>query len=183
MYRLPPSAGAPEFRALLEYWMSKRPAGAAPGWLPGRQHVDPAELPPRQLQQVLLFEVVPPSGSMAARRFRFRVAGTAFAQLVGRDVTGLHVDELGAPDRVAPVDRALNMVVDARRPVFLEGRLTLPSAEFCWVRRLGVPLAQDGVQVDMVLSVWLAERRPLAETSQRPLPEPDGAGPQPLEAA
>ena len=112
MYRLPPAASAPEFRGLLDYWLSKFPAKLPandPGaldaawlgeWLPGRQHIDPAEIPARQLAQVLLFDVVPGPGG---RRFRFRVAGTAFATLAGRDVTGKFYDELGAPERVAAV--------------------------------------------------------------------------------
>lgn len=195
MYRLPPAAGAPEFRALLEYWLSKfpakipandpgalapdqpRPRGVAE-WLPGRQHIDPAEFPPRHLGQLLLFEVVPaPTG----RRFRFRVAGTAFTALAGRDVTGLYYDEIGAPERVAAVSAAMNLIVDRRAPVFLEGRLTLPSKDYIWVKRLGLPLAQNGSDVDMVLGLWLAERRSAAEYSQTVLAEPDGDGPHLLE--
>jgi len=179
MYRLPPAAMASEFRGLLDYWQSRHPAGAGGSCLPGRQHVDPADLPARQLSQLLLFDVVP--GAAAGRRFRFRVAGTAFAALAGRDVTGLHYDEIGSPDRVAPVVAALNLIVDRAAPVFLEGRLTLPSEDYFWVRRLGLPLAQDGRHVDMVLALWLAERRSLADLARDGLAEPDGAGPQLLE--
>lgn len=190
MYRLPPAASAPEFRGLLDYWLSKFPAkrpandpGALgvgwPGdWLPGRKHIDPAEFPARQLAQMLLFDVVPGPGG---RRFRFRVAGTAFATLAGRDVTGRFYDELGAPERVAAVSAAMNLIVERRAPVFIEGRLTLPSEEYFWVKRLGLPLAQNGSDVDMVLGIWLAERRAASDFTQAVLAEPDGDGPQLLE--
>ncbi len=177
MYRLPPAASAPEFRGLLDYWLSKRPAAAAADWLPGRQHIDPAEMPPRQLSQLLLFDVVPGN----PRRFRFRVAGTGFAALAGRDVTGLHYDEIAAPERIAAVTAGLNLVVDRAAPVFLEGRLTLPSEDYFWVRRIGLPLAQDGKTVDMVLGLWLADRRSFTDLSRGTLEEMDGPGPQLLE--
>lgn len=177
MYRLPPAASAPEFRDLLDYWVSKWPPGAEAGWLPGRQHIDPAEIPARQLSQVLLFDVVPGE----PRRFRFRVAGTAFTALAGRDVTGLHYDEIAPPDRIATVTAGLNMVVDRGAPVFLEGRLTLASQEYFWVRRIGLPLAQDGRNVDMVLGLWLADRRSFTDLSRGPLQELEGPGPQVLE--
>jgi hypothetical protein len=182
MYRLPSSASAPEFHELLGYWLSKRPPGVGADWLPGRQHIDPAEIPARQLSQVLLFDVVPGE----PRRFRFRVAGTAFAALAGRDVTGLHYDEIAPPDRIAMVTAGLNLAVDRAAPVFLEGRLTLPSQEYFWVRRIGLPLAQDGRHVDMVLGLWLAERRSFTDLSRADLScgrleELEGPGPQVLE--
>src|SRR5262249_16923216 len=91
MYQLPPAASGPEFRALLDYWIAKFPEEDSAGSrLPGRQHIDPADLPARYLAQLLLLDVVPAT----PRRFRFRVAGTAFSSIAGRDVTGLHYDEL-----------------------------------------------------------------------------------------
>jgi hypothetical protein len=164
MYRLPPAANEPEFRALLEYWLGAFPRdAAAAGRLPGRQHIDPAELPARHLAQLLLLDVVPAS----PRRFRFRVAGTAFVTIAGREVTGLHYDEIATPERTGPILEALNLVVDRARPVFLEGPLSLPSDDFFWVKRLGLPLAQDGQAVDMILTLWLAERQSRADFARR----------------
>ena len=54
MYVLPSEASEAEFRELLSYWQSK----LAPGRLPGRQHIDPTELQPRHLSQLLLLDVV-----------------------------------------------------------------------------------------------------------------------------
>lgn len=186
MYRLPPAANGPEFRALLDYWIARFPKADSIGEksadglvrLPGRQHIDPADLPARYLAQLLLLEVVPGN----PRRFRFRVAGTALAGIVGRDVTGLHYDELGGtPDRMAPVARALDLVADHGRPVFVEGPLTLPSDDFFWVRRLGLPLARDGRNVDMVLGLWMAQRKSRTDLAKEAAAHPDGPGPQLLE--
>lgn len=182
MYRLPPAANGPEFRALLEYWISKFPrdvtTDSPAGLLPGRQHIDPADLPARYLAQLLLLDVVPGD----PRRFRFRVAGTAFASVAGRDVTGLHYDELGsAPDRTVPVVQALNLMVEQAQPVFVEGPLTLPSDDFFWVKRLGLPLARDGRTVDMVLALWLAQRKSRTDLAKEAVAYPEGPGPQVLE--
>lgn len=179
MYRLPPAASGPEFRALLDYWIARFPKDdSAGGRLPGRQHIDPADLPASYLAHLLLLDVVPGT----PRRFRFRVAGTALAGIVGRDVTGLHYDELGGtPDRTAPVARALDLIVEQARPVFVEGALTLPSDDFFWVKRLGLPLARDGHNVDMVLCLWMAQRKSRTDLAKEAAAHPDGPGPQLLE--
>ena len=161
MYVLPSEASEAEFRELLSYWQSK----LAPGRLPGRQHIDPTELQPRHLSQLLLLDVIE-SAPPKPRRYRFRVAGTGFSAIAGRDVTGLHYDEVGAPERALPVIRALDLVVERKAPVFLSGRLSVPSQDYIWVKRLGLPLAQDGDTVDMILAVWLAERRKIADLAR-----------------
>jgi hypothetical protein len=173
MYRLPPAANGPEFHALLDYWIARFPKDR-PGQLPGRQHIDPADLPARYLAQLLLLDVVPAT----PRRFRFRVAGTAFAAIIGRDVTGLHYDEIGTPDKGAPIAAALNLIVDRGLPVFVEGPLTLPSDDFFWVKRLGLPLARDGRNVDMVLALWVAQRQSRTDIAKAAAAHPDGPGPQ-----
>ena len=52
-----------------------------PGRLPARGDFDPARLPPRFLAQLLLFECL---SAPQGWRFRFRVAGTAFHNLIGK---------------------------------------------------------------------------------------------------
>ena len=175
MYALPPEASEAEFRELLVYWQSK----LEPGRLPGRQHIDPTELQPRHLSQLLLLDVVH-APAKQRRRYRFRLAGTAFSSIAGRDVTGLHYDEIGAPERALPVIRALDLVVERKAPVFLSGRLSIPSQDYIWVKRLGLPLAQDGDKVDMVLAIWLAERRRISDLARGDLAREAGA-PQVLE--
>lgn len=155
MYSLPPGVGEPAFAMLHRYWESKRHAGR----LPARSDIDPTEIP-ALLPQLLLFEVV---AGADGPRFRFRLAGTAFTNLVGRDVTGFCLDELGPPERVWPVAEALAAVVRTSRPAYLAGRLTLRSEHYMVAKRLGFPLAADGAHVDMILGLWLAEPRSLSD--------------------
>ena len=176
MYRLPPEASEAEFRALLAYWQSK----LVPGRLPGRQHIDPTELPRRHLSQLLLLDVVEGALPKLRRRYRFRVAGTGFSAIAGHDVTGLHYDEIGAPERALPVIRALDLVVERKAPVFLSGRLSIPSQDYVWVKRLVLPLAHDGDKVDMILAIWLAERRKISDLARGDLAREAGT-PQVLE--
>jgi hypothetical protein len=176
MYTLPPEASEAEFRDLLAYWQSK----LVPGVLPGRQHVDPTELPARHLSQLVLLDVVQDAARRPPRRFRFRLAGTALSAITGRDMTGLYYDQVGATERLAPVLKALNMIVDHKVPVFLAGRLGIPVQDFVSVKRLGLPLAQDGHNVDMILVVWLAQRRSAAGLTLQEL-EMDAGEPIALE--
>jgi hypothetical protein len=176
MYVLPSEASEAEFRELLAYWQSK----LRPDRLPGRRDIDPTELQPRHLSQLLLLEVVDAAAPKLRQRYRFRVAGTGFSAIAGRDVTGLYYDEIGAPERALPVIRALDLVVERKAPVFLSGRLSVPSQDYIWVKRLGFPLAQDGDKVDMILAVWLAERRSIADLARGDL-EREAGTPQVLE--
>ena len=176
MYALPSEASEAEFRELLAYWQSK----LEPGRLPGRQHIDPTELQPRHLSQLLLLDVVEVAPTRPRYRYRFRVAGTGFSAIAGRDVTGLHYDEVGAPERAMPVIRALDLVVERKAPVYLSGRLSIPSQDYIWVKRLGLPLAQDGDKVDMILAIWLAERRKISDLARGDLTREAGT-PQVLE--
>jgi hypothetical protein len=176
MYVLPPEATEAEFRELLGYWQSK----LVPGHLPGRQHVDPTELPRRHLSHLLLLDVVEPAPPKQRRRYRFRVAGTGFVSIAGRDVTGLHYDEIGGPAHSIAVIRALDLIVERKAPVFLSGRLATSPQDYLWVKRLGLPLAQDGQNVDMILAIWLAQRHSTSDLARGDLEHAAGT-PQVLE--
>ena len=178
MYVLASEASEAEFRELLAYWQSK----LEPGRLPGRQHIDPTELQPRHLSQLLLLDVVEVAPTRPRYRYRFRVAGTGFSAIAGRDVTGHYYDEIGAPERTLPVIRALDLVVERKAPVYLSGRLSIPSQDYIWVKRLGLPLAQDGDKVDMIIAIWLAERRKISDLARSDLAREAGT-PQVLERA
>lgn len=111
MFELPPEASESEFATLLAYWRDRAP----PGRLPGRQQIDVTELPPRNLSQILLFDV---DRSGDRQRHRFRVAGTEFSALVGRDPTGSCFDDLGPAERTKSVIDALDRIVATKTPVF-----------------------------------------------------------------
>lgn len=152
---LPPEAAEPEFTAMYDLWRAK----LRDGRLPSRADFDPTELPPTILKHMLLFEVERQRGRI---RFKFRLAATGFIELVGREVTGMYFDEFGPPDRTGPVASALEEIALTGRPVFLASRLTQVNEDYYYVKILGLPLAQDGVIVDMILASFLPRTR--AET-------------------
>src|SRR5690349_6332842 len=174
MYVLPPEATEAEFRELLAYWQSKLVSGR----LPGRQHIDPTELKPRQLSHLLLLDVVEPAIPNLRRRYRFRLAGTGFSGVTGHDVTGLYYDQLGAPEHSLTVIRAMDLIVERKAPVFFASRLSIPTQDHVWMKRLGLPLAQDGNKVDMILAIWSAEHRPIFDLARG---DPQSDAPRVLE--
>nr|WP_298683711.1 PAS domain-containing protein [uncultured Dongia sp.] len=153
---LPVEADEPEFTAIYELWRAKVRSGR----LPSRADFDPADLPHAILRHMLLFDVERHPDRL---RFRFRLASTGFVDLVGREVTGTYIDELAPPDRTDPVREALEEISNTGRPIFLASRLTLVSKDYYYVKRLGLPLAQDGVRVDMIMASFLPKERSAAQ--------------------
>jgi len=142
-----------EFIELLTYWRRKAP----PDGLPGRQHVDPIELPARLLPNIVLLDV---ERHGHAPRFRFRLVGTALFGYFGREVTGARYEEAVTAYTTASVRRAMETVVAEGHPVYLETPVTAADSEFIRVKRLGLPLARDGRTVDMILGMVVPVRRP-----------------------
>ena len=146
----PPTAAKPEIVALYDYWRSKMPAA---GMLPGRQHVDPLDIP-KLLPHVWLVDVVDD-----VRRFRIRLIGTA---LVDAGIP-LKVGDF-ILDRLLPEQRAASLaefesVVQSREPLWYHGPVNLRHETYVHeVERIFLPLAADGRQVDMLLCLSLIQR-------------------------
>ena len=136
-------------RRLYDYWCSIRPGDDR---LPGRQHLEPLDLP-ELLQWLLLLDVVgePP-------RFRYRLVGTGQARVMGRELTGRWLDET-YHDFCGKRDHA-ELVAVAGGQV----RYSCGAPEYrvershALLERLLLPLARDGVTVDMVLGIALYTR-------------------------
>jgi hypothetical protein len=146
VFVLPAEASEPEFGELFRYWSGKRREGL----LPGRRDIDPLELPRHLLPRVVLLDVIREAG---ACRFRFRLAGTGYVEVLGRDPTGVFYEEIAPSAQAQLVIGVMQRIVDTREPVFFTGPLTLPRKEYSMVKRLGLPLAQDGRTVDMILAL------------------------------
>lgn len=147
MFALPPEAGDPDFAALFEYWCRQAP----PGRLPGRQHLDPIDMPRDVLPRVVLFDVLP---STEGPLFRVRLAGTKVVQMLGREPRGAMLHQLGLAEADS-LASALKAAVTSGAPVIYSAPVILPSRRHLWARRLGLPLARDGVTVDMVLGTYV----------------------------
>lgn len=115
----------------------------SPGRLPARRDFEPAAMP-NLLPHLNLLDV-----EREPFRLRVRLIGTAIVSASGIDITGRYLDEFQSTD--GTISRCRNLV-EQRQPHFFAG---LPLA---WSPRnyktysvVGMPLASDGVTVDMIL--------------------------------
>ena len=131
--------------ALYRLWLKKRTAVSAEcrGELPGRGAFDPLEMP-ELLPSLTLFDV-----EREPLRFRIRLVGTAIVAAMGKDTTGLYLDQL---DRIEAVERRARELVDSKTPYFVSDQpLSWTHRDYKTYSVLGLPLATDGKVVDMLL--------------------------------
>lgn len=132
----------PKIQAILSYWQSRRPGNR----LPGRQHLDPIDIP-RLLPNIWLIDV-----THNPMRFRMRLVGTRVVAYAGEDNTGAWIDEKW-PDYN---DAALRQVVAQRNPSWWRGPSQFrPEKNYVELERVRLPLAQDGETVDMILCLTI----------------------------
>jgi len=141
----------PRFRRLAEYLAAK----ASPGKLPGRQHIDPAEIADLAPYITLIDVVQTEQGS---RRYRVRLMGTEVAELIGSDLTGKYIDDaIPSPVRDKLL-REYGEAVRTKLPQPRRAKMTAPGREHVNYERVAFPLASDGENVDMLILIF--ERRP-----------------------
>ena len=133
-----------------EYWLRARDRSARP--LPGRQHLDPVDMA-GFLPYVALYDVV---GEGIYKRFRARLIGTHFEEVLGRNVTGMYIDQTGWLENFDELYRRFSAVADEK--VFEYGVSAAPARErqFMHYEHLTLPLAADGETIDMLFGVRCA---------------------------
>ncbi len=129
----------PRLQELFDYWNRRRDDRA----MPRRAEIDPLDLR-KMLPHIFLVDV-----EDGGRRFRYRLVGSALAEIVERDLTGVYLDEMpflfrqfAAPDYRAVVARKTPCYREASA---LEGLFTIRY------KRLVLPLSENGVDVNMLL--------------------------------
>ncbi len=127
---------------LYEYWSSKSSSGRSPG----RQHLDPVEIPDL-LFNLALIDVVRADGEC---RFRYRLAGTGIAKRGGRDPTGKIFEELYDGKYLRKANSTYQSIVESGLP-FTSSRKFPVGKEYLSYDRLILPLARDGETVDMLV--------------------------------
>lgn len=134
----------PELDALYALW--KQTGGER---LPARQQLPPARLK-RWLGNLAIVRLVPPSG-----RLRVDLVGTRIVEIDGVDSTGRFLDEIAPPHAVDILLEPYRTVLDRGQPHY--HRFVPPSRPTTAVHRLLLPLADDGVTIDRILSGVYAE--------------------------
>jgi hypothetical protein len=137
-----PDAPHPKIARLITHWRALAPA---PDRLPGRQHFDPAQVPDL-LPHIWLIDVL----DSAPRQYRFRLVGGAIADAGPPVHRGMVID--GGSDTARIYDRVVeSKQVDWRRGApLLEHKRHVAALE-----RAVMPLASNGVDVDMLLGITL----------------------------
>jgi len=138
----------PAVAACYQYWRRKC-AAWPPGRLPGRQHLDAGEMAPF-LQYVVMFDV---ERNGVHCRFRHHLTGPHFAEIFGRDVTGMYIEQTGSIETFEAVYRRLSAIVEDKIPAYGISPAPVAARNYMRYEHLTVPLASDGDNVDVLFGV------------------------------
>ncbi|MCR9072772.1 MAG: PAS domain-containing protein [Alphaproteobacteria bacterium] len=138
---------APAHTAAFAYWQTRKPS---PALLPSRQDLDPLDMPRKLLPWVNLIEV---HRNGVDLRYRHRLVGTGIVDMRNRDGTGFWFDQLYETERTAQIRRVLDLVVHDAHPYILDDDLGSTGRPYRTLHSLVLPLATDGVTVDMLMAV------------------------------
>jgi hypothetical protein len=141
-FELRPETWHPTLKCVYDYWVSIH----SPGRLPGRQHLEPSAIA-RLLPHVFLVDVC-----RNPLRFRYRLIGTEYVRLIGRDVTNAFLDEVH-PGFHGLIRSQYEETSEQRRPTYRKGAImyTGPDERYLGMERAIMPLARNGIDVDMIL--------------------------------
>ena len=127
---------------LFAYWASLRQAGR----IPGRADIRPEDFK-RLLPTVSLIDVV----DGLRRDYRLRLAGTGLYSVYGREITGRTLSDVYGSKTADYWRSELDKVVEGRRPAVGCHSLSWRGSGHVSLLWLRLPLASDGVNVDMIL--------------------------------
>jgi PAS domain len=143
----------PQISRMHRYWLDIRPAGRA---IPGRADLDPAAIP-RLLPTIRLYDV-----HRDPWRFRYRLVGTELVRMLGRDPTGSWYHDVAAATSATQSNDDLVFVGEGKGICYRRGfPLALaPNKDYVTAERILLPLARDGLTVDMVLGFTVYHTAP-----------------------
>jgi hypothetical protein len=136
----------PDLIHFYDYWASLCRGRS----MPSRKDVDPLQIPPRYLPNLMLIDVL-----HSPRRYRYRLVGTTVVQASGDDRTGRFFEEVDFVKIHPLVMRQYDQVVDTGHPLSsLEPFTNLRNGSNYEVDRLLLPLSADGQRVDMLMVLF-----------------------------
>lgn len=134
----------PDLVRLHELWLAE----AQDGGIPLRRVMSPRLLK-SFLRDIALYERL--KGAGGERRYRVRLVGTAFAQIIG-DLTGKFVDEVVPKEFLPRWHAALDATLGARAPLRFLGREDTKGMTFLTGEFFSAPLLADDGQPNIVLA-------------------------------
>jgi hypothetical protein len=138
----------PRFQRLAEYLASKAP----PGKLPGRQHIDPLEIPDL-LPYVMLIDVM--AQQVGPPRYRLRLVGTEVVKIQGSDNTGRYVEDVLTATEGEAIRSGYDEILRSHQAEYHSGVVATPGREHVAYERIAFPLAADGEHVSMLILVFV----------------------------
>jgi hypothetical protein len=142
-----PADAHPKLRRLLDYWSAAHPAG---GGLPGRQHIEPADIPDL-LPWLWMLDV-----ERDPLRFKYRLLGTEQVMAMGFNPVGRYLDEVHPRFATHQHYRDYVVCVEEGVPAYRRGAPEYHlQKDYVGLERLLLPLARDGRRVDMLLCITL----------------------------
>ena len=135
----------PRFRKLHDYLVSQAPEGH----LPGRQHIDPTDIP-TLLSSIAFLDVERNDGDIS---LRFRLVGTACTEAFGQDLTGQCIENDHPSECGEAIIEQMLRIIESRQPGYGELSVCLAGRERSGYQRVYFPLARNGVDVDMMIGV------------------------------
>lgn len=141
----------PRLRRLHAYWHDERGSRA----LPSRTDIDPAAL------RFVLGYLVLVDVCRDPVRFRIRLQGTELGWWIGADLTGKTLESLRAPELRSLAAELLMRAVESGAPLHKVGEEMIGDLPRRYEALL-LPLASDGINVNMVLAAVLCrdDRQP-----------------------
>jgi hypothetical protein len=144
----PPAEAHPKIVQLIRHWQALAPA---PGMLPGRQHFDPLRV--HQLMPHLwLVDVVPDD----PRRYRVRLVGGALVNARAPIRRGHFLSDAMTPEEARRSNELFGRIASLRHVDWRRGPSVLRHMDHVFaLERVMMPMAADGVSVDMMLCMTL----------------------------
>lgn len=126
-----------------------------------RQSLNPARLP-KLLPWVVMVtkEPLAPKESRQQShlndrdfRFRYRLCGTEYGHMVGRDLTGMPVGRMQSPEDALTTYKSIEVCLENNLAYVGETKMPLADRSFIKIIRSVFPMSTDGSSIDLALSV------------------------------
>ncbi len=139
----------PLIASIHAYWQAKRGNRR----MPARRDIDMVEIDRNVLPYLALHDVEHPAcPTLPPVRFRYRLVGTELVNIIGADVTHRYLDEVATPGRLRHIEEWLAACVTTGEPMTLDMPLGFPDRDYRGARRIVLPLSEDGMRPDILLS-------------------------------
>ena len=139
-------AGLRSHEDIFRYWKGLRQRGR----LPSRADLDPAAIK-RRLPTISLIDVLDDHPQNLASAFRQRLAGTDLFSVYGGEITGKTLDHIYTEPEALYWAENLSFVVEQKKPNVGLHSMAWRGARGLSLFWLRLPLATDGINVDMIL--------------------------------